>query len=81
VLGDTPGGRLYKQLVESSSPRAPSASPSRSAEPSPLFIGAALAPTQDVEKARAAMARPSMRLVGRRAGQRRGARAGAARSG
>ena len=56
VLGDTPGGRLYKQLVERQLAASTFGFTLSLAEPSPLFIGAALAPTHDVDKARAAMA-------------------------
>ncbi|MEP7303062.1 MAG: pitrilysin family protein [Caldimonas sp.] len=56
VLGDTPGGRLYKQLVERQLAANTFGFTFSLAEPSPLFIGAALAPEQDVEKARAAIA-------------------------
>ena len=55
VLGDTPGGRLYKQLVERQLAANTFGFTLPLAEPSPLFIGAALSPTQDVEKARAAI--------------------------
>ena len=60
VLGDTPGGRLHKRLVQ------PAKGPPLAAqtfayafalaEPGPLLMGAALAPGQDVERARAEMA-------------------------
>ncbi len=55
VLGDTPGGRLHKQLVERQLAANTFGFTLALAEPSPLFIGASLAPTQDVEKARVAM--------------------------
>ncbi len=55
VLGDTPGGRLYKNLVERQLAANTFGFTLALAEPSPLFIGAALAPTQDVDKARAAI--------------------------
>jgi len=55
VLGDTPGGRLHKQLVERQLAASTFGFTLGLAEPSPLFLGAALSPTQDVEKARAAM--------------------------
>ncbi|MCE9660513.1 MAG: insulinase family protein [Burkholderiales bacterium] len=55
VLGDTPGGRLYKQVVERQLAANAFGFALALADPSPLFIGAALAPTQDVEKARAAI--------------------------
>ena len=55
VLGDTPGGRLHKQLVERQLAANTFGFTLALAEPSPLFIGAQLSPTQDVEKARAAI--------------------------
>ena len=55
VLGDTPGGRLHKQLVERQLAASTFGFTLPLAEPSPLFIGAALSPTQDVDKARAAI--------------------------
>lgn len=56
VLGDTPGGRLHKRLVEPRLAVQSFASAWALAEPGPLFVGAALAPGQDVEPVRAAMA-------------------------
>jgi zinc protease len=53
VLGDTPGGRLHKRLVERQLAASTFASAWSMAEPGPMFIGAALAPGQDVERARA----------------------------
>jgi zinc protease len=64
VLGDTPGGRLYKQLVERQLAASTFGFTLSLAEPSPLFLGAALAPTHDVDKARAAMAATVDALVG-----------------
>ena len=61
VLGDTPGGRLYKQLVERQLAANTFGFALALAEPSPLFIGAALSPTQDVDKAARRSARPSIR--------------------
>ncbi|MEO5881521.1 MAG: pitrilysin family protein [Caldimonas sp.] len=55
VLGDTPGGRLHKQLVERQLAASTFGFTLALAEPSPLFIGAQLSPTQDVDKARAAI--------------------------
>ena len=55
VLGDTPGGRLHKNLVERQLAANTFGFTLALAEPSPLFVGAALAPTQDVDKARAAI--------------------------
>ena len=56
VLGDTPGGRLHKQLVERQLAATIFGFALPLAEPSPLFVGAALSPTQDVDKARTAIA-------------------------
>jgi len=64
VLGDTPGGRLYKQLVEKQLAATTFGFTLALAEPSPLFVGAALAPTQDVEKARAALGAAVEALAG-----------------
>lgn len=55
VLGDTPGGRLHKRVVETQLASATFGYVYSLAEPSPLFVGAQLAPGQDVDKARAAM--------------------------
>ena len=55
VLGDTPGGRLHKRLVETRVAGQTFASVWGLDEPGPFFIGAALAPGQDVDKARVAM--------------------------
>jgi zinc protease len=59
VLGDTPGGRLHKRLVAPAD-RRPLAAQTFAyawslAEPSPLLLGAGLAPGQDVQRARAAL--------------------------
>ena len=56
VLGDTPGGRLHKRLVETRVAGQTFASAWALAEPGPLFIGATVAPGQDVDKVRAGMA-------------------------
>ncbi len=56
VLGDTPGGRLHKRLVETQLAAQAFAAKWTLAEPSPFFVGFAAAPGQDVAKARAAMA-------------------------
>lgn len=56
VLGDTPGGRLHKRLVERQLAAQTFAGAWSLAEPGPLILGAALAPGQDVERARAEMA-------------------------
>ncbi len=57
VLGDTPGGRLHKRLVERKLAAQTFAFAWSLAEPGPLILGATLAPGQDLEKARAEMAR------------------------
>lgn len=56
VLGDTPGGRLHKQLVEKQLAAQAFAFTFDLAEPGVLLLGASLAPAQDLQKARAAMA-------------------------
>ena len=56
VLGDTPGGRLHKRLVEKQIAAQAFAGAWALAEPGPLILGVGLAPGQDVDKARAAMA-------------------------
>ncbi len=53
VLGDTPGGRLHKRLVEKQLAASTFGSAWSMAEPGPLFLGASLAPGQDVERAKA----------------------------
>ena len=53
VLGDTPGGRLHKRLVEKQLAVSTFASAWAMTEPGPLFIRASLAPGQDVDGARA----------------------------
>ena len=53
VLGDTPGGRLHKRLVERQLAASTFASAWSLAEPGPMFLGASLAPGQDVERAKA----------------------------
>ena len=56
VLGDTPGGRLHKRVVEQQKLAAQAFAYTPGwAEPSPLLVGAGLAPGQDLDKARAAM--------------------------
>jgi zinc protease len=55
VLGDTPGGRLHKRLVETARGAQAFASAWGLAEPGPLFLGATVAPGQDVD-VRAGMA-------------------------
>ncbi|MEO5733616.1 MAG: pitrilysin family protein, partial [Rubrivivax sp.] len=56
VLGDTPGGRLHKQLVEKQLVAQAFAFTYDLAEPGVLLLGASLAPEQDLQKARIAMA-------------------------
>ncbi|MDO9074372.1 MAG: pitrilysin family protein [Rubrivivax sp.] len=56
VLGDTPGGRLHKRLVEKRLAAQTAAFAFSLAEPGPLFLNAVLAPGQDVDRARAEMA-------------------------
>ena len=53
VLGDTPGGRLHKRLVEKQLAAQTFALAWSLAEPGPMFIGASLAPGQDVDRAKA----------------------------
>jgi zinc protease len=57
VLGDTPSGRLHKQLTETQLASSTFAFAWSLADPSVLFVGAQLAPGQDVDKARDAMLR------------------------
>ena len=56
VLGDTPGGRLHKRVVEQRLAAQAFAGAFALAEPGPLILGAGLAPGQDVASARVAMA-------------------------
>lgn len=56
VLGDTPGGRLHKRLVEQQLAAQSFAFSWDLAEPAVLMLGATLAPGQDLARARAAMA-------------------------
>ncbi|MBC7939638.1 MAG: insulinase family protein, partial [Chitinophagaceae bacterium] len=56
VLGDTPGGRLHKRLVEKKLAAAAFGFALPFAEPGVLFVGAQLAPGQDLNQARAEMA-------------------------
>ena len=55
VLGDAPGGRLHKRVVEQKLAAGSFGFALPWAESAPLFLGASLAPGQDVGKARAAM--------------------------
>jgi zinc protease len=56
VLGDRPGGRLHKRLVEKGLAAQAFADTYALAEPGVLLLGAGLAPGQDVERARTEMA-------------------------
>ena len=56
ALGDTPGGRLHKRLVEGKLATGAFAYAWELAEPGPLILGAQLGPDQMIEPARAAMA-------------------------
>ena len=53
VLGDAPGGRLHKRLVEKGLVASAFAEVWGTAEPGPMLTGVSLAPGQDVDKARA----------------------------
>jgi zinc protease len=55
ILGDTPSGRLHKALVEPGLASSSFAFAWALADPAVLFLGAQLAPGQDVDKARAAL--------------------------
>lgn len=55
ILGDTPSGRLHKALVEPGLASSSFAFAWSLADPAVLFLGAQLAPGQDVDKARAAL--------------------------
>jgi zinc protease len=55
ILGDDPSGRLHKHLVQTQLVAGAFSFAFNFAEPSPMFVGAQLAPGQDVDKARAAM--------------------------
>jgi zinc protease len=56
VLGDTPGGRLHKRLVDQRLAAQSFSASFPLAEPGSLILGVGLAPGQDVDQARAAMA-------------------------
>ncbi len=56
VLGDTPGGRLHKALVEQRLAAGAFGFALPLAEPGVMLVGAQLAPDQDIDRARAAMA-------------------------
>ena len=55
VLGDTPGGRLHKRVVEQRLAAQAFSGAFALTEPGPLILGAGLAPGQDLAAARAAM--------------------------
>ena len=55
ALGDTPGGRLHKRLVQQQLAAGVFGFAWELAEPGPLMFGAVLPPGQDVERSRAAM--------------------------
>ncbi len=55
VLGDVPAGRLHRNLVQRQLVASAFAFAWGLAEPGPLFLGAQLAPGQDLEAARAAL--------------------------
>ncbi len=55
VLGDTPAGRLHRQLTEKQLASSVFAFAWSLADPAVLFIGAQLSPGQDVDKARDAL--------------------------
>jgi zinc protease len=57
VLGDTPGGRLHKRLVETNLAAGTFGFALALTEPSPFIVGAQLGPGQDIERARAEMAK------------------------
>jgi zinc protease len=56
MLGDTPGGRLHKRVVEKQQAAQAFSAALAWAEPSPLVLGVGLAPGQDAGVARNAMA-------------------------
>ena len=55
VLGDTPGGRLHRSLVQGQLAASAFAFVWGLAEPGPLFLGVQLAPGQDLARARGAL--------------------------
>ena len=55
VLGDTPGGRLHKRLVEQQHAASTFGFAWALAEPGPFIVGAQLAPGQDPDRVRAEM--------------------------
>ncbi len=56
VLGDTPGGRLHKRVVDKQLAAGAFGFALATAEPGALFAGLQLAPGQDIDQARAEMA-------------------------
>ncbi len=56
VLGDTPGGRLHKRVVEKQLAAGAFGEALSFAEPGVMIVGAQLAPGQDLDKARAEIA-------------------------
>lgn len=52
ILGDTPSGRLYKRLTRTQLAASTSAYSFGLADPGVMFVGAQLAPGQDIDKAR-----------------------------
>ncbi|ODV12670.1 MAG: zinc protease, partial [Rubrivivax sp. SCN 70-15] len=55
ILGDAPAGRLHKALVETQLAASTFGFAWTLAEPAPMFVGAQLAPGQDVAKAKAVL--------------------------
>ncbi len=55
ILGDTPSGRLYKRLTRKQLAAGTSSYSFTLADPGVMFVGAQLAPGQDVDKARSEM--------------------------
>ncbi|MBC8058012.1 MAG: insulinase family protein, partial [Rhizobiales bacterium] len=53
ILGDTPSGRLYKRLTQKQLASGVSSYAFAQHDPGAMFVGAQLAPGQDVDKARA----------------------------
>jgi zinc protease len=53
ILGNAPAGRLHKRLVEKQLAASTFGGAFGLAEPGPMFVGASLAPGQDVERAKA----------------------------
>jgi zinc protease len=55
ILGDTPSGRLYKRLTQKQLASGTSSFSFDLADPGAFFVGAQLAPGQDIDKARSEM--------------------------